>query len=117
MDSDTQYCFLCGKPCSTPCPDCSDVFYCSQEHLDVHRSQGRCLPWKVERQEGVGRIVVATRDIEPWELVMKDTALAVVREREDFCVSCGSVLPGRHYFKYYKRNLKLSTIFYFWFEI
>ena len=61
--------------------------------------EDRCLPWMVERREGVGKIVVATRDIEPWELVMKDNALAVVREKEDTCVSCGTTLLGRHYFK------------------
>ena len=66
--------------------------------MEVHRSEDRCQPWRVDRQEGVGRIVVASRDIEPWELVMKDTALAVVMESDHTCVLCGDMLPGMHLF-------------------
>ena len=66
--------------------------------MEVHRSEDRCQPWRVDRQEGVGRIVVASRDIEPWELVMKDTALAVVMESDRTCVSCGDMLEGMHLF-------------------
>ena len=31
-------CFLCLEPCSLLCPHCSLVHYCSQHHLDLHRS-------------------------------------------------------------------------------
>ena len=43
----------------------------------------------------MGRVVVASRDIEPWELVMRDTALAVVSETDDHCVLCNKVITGR----------------------
>jgi len=54
----------------------------------VHRSDGRCVPWTVKYQEGVGRILVASRDIAPWELIMKDTPLVTVHNMTDKCIDC-----------------------------
>ena len=39
--------------------------YCTEEHLKLHRPEKLCFPFKVERKEGVGRYLVATRDIQP----------------------------------------------------
>ena len=39
--------------------------YCTEEHLKLHRPEALCFPFKVERKEGVGRYLVATRDIQP----------------------------------------------------
>ena len=39
--------------------------YCTEEHLKLHRPEKLCFPFKVERKDGVGRFLVATRDIQP----------------------------------------------------
>ena len=51
--------------------------YSDQAHLKLHRPEGFCFPWMVEQRAGVGRYVVAVRDIAPLELVMWDSALSV----------------------------------------
>ena len=39
--------------------------YCTEEHLKLHRPEKLCFPFKVEQKDGVGRYLVATRDIQP----------------------------------------------------
>ena len=39
--------------------------YCTEEHLKLHRPENLCFPFRVEQKEGVGRYLVATRDIQP----------------------------------------------------
>ena len=37
----------------------------------------KCWPWKVESREGVGRMVVASRDIDCLEIVLEDQPVAL----------------------------------------
>ena len=67
-------CFLCAAPATSVCDKCGLVAYCSEFCLKVHRPENFCFPFMVEQKEGVGRFVVAVRDIEPLELVMWDNA-------------------------------------------
>eukprot|EP00092_Neocalanus_flemingeri_P069213 GFUD01084759.1.p1 GENE.GFUD01084759.1~~GFUD01084759.1.p1 ORF type:complete len:495 (-),score=115.46 GFUD01084759.1:46-1476(-) len=88
-------CFLCDKEYDDKCPHCEDVFSCSDDHLQVHRKDKKCLPWVVKFQEGVGRILVASRDILPFELIMKDDPLLIIRDNlMDLCVSCKHKIEG-----------------------
>jgi len=73
-------CFLCGEKCAEKCPKCEQIFACSSDHLQVHRCEEKCLPWTVKFQPGVGRTLVAARDIQSFELIMKDTPLVIVKE-------------------------------------
>ena len=41
------------------------------------KTGSRCWPWKVEYREGVGRMVVAVRDIECLEIVLEDQPVAL----------------------------------------
>jgi len=70
-------CFLCAKPATSICEVCRLVGFCGPEHAHLHRPEQFCFPFMVEMREGVGRFVVATRDIEPLELVMWDNAAAL----------------------------------------
>merc|ERR1719266_432028 len=70
-------CFLCAKPATSTCEVCGLVGFCGPEHAFLHRPEQFCFPFMVEMREGVGRFVVATRDIEPLELVMWDNAAAL----------------------------------------
>jgi len=70
-------CFICSKPATETCDKCNLVAFCSEEHKKLHRPENFCFPFMVEQKEGVGRYVVAVRDIEPLELVMWDAAAAL----------------------------------------
>ena len=70
-ERDFPECFLCRKPGVGICESCGEAGYCCQAHLAVHRSPkdpGRCLRFRIERREGKGNVMVATRDIEPGEV-------------------------------------------------
>ena len=88
-------CFLCDKQCCVKCPHCEQVFCCSDDNLQVHRSSKKCLPWVVKFQEGVGRTLVASRDIFPFELIMKDDPLVQSCTKSGILVTG---LPAKHRF-------------------
>jgi len=82
-------CFLCCTDCENTCDNCQLAF-CSLNHLEIHKQAGKCSPWFVETKPGVGRIVLAARDIRPFELVMRDTdLLGMVMMDDRACVECG----------------------------
>ena len=87
-------CFLCDQKCDDKCPHCEEVVSCSDDHLQVHRTDKKCLPWVVKFQEGVGRTLIASRDILPFELIMKDNPLVLVRDMKDLCVNCEDTITG-----------------------
>ena len=45
--------------------------FCSGQHQALHEEAGRCLPFTVATREIVGRCAVATRDIQPGELIFR----------------------------------------------
>jgi len=85
-------CFLCSKPSSTKCPGCSLVHYCSQDHLLAHRQQNYCFPFRVKWRAGRGRSLVATRRIDPMELIMFDAAIVTGPQAAStpVCLECAS---------------------------
>ena len=64
----------CDKRGTLTCGGCQEARYCSKEHQrehwKVHRAQ--CRPFKVVRAPGVGRHLVATRDISPGEIILEE---------------------------------------------
>ena len=70
-------CFLCAKKSTFICEKCGLVAFCSESCQKVHRPENFCFPFMVEQKPGVGRFVVAVRDIEALELVMWDNAAAL----------------------------------------
>ncbi len=70
-------CFLCGDPAVESCGDCDQVCYCGkQAHLQVHKAEqtsnagvaASCLPFRIDKVEGKGNVMVATRDIKAAEV-------------------------------------------------
>ena len=45
--------------------------FCSTQHQSLHEEAGRCLPFTVATRDMVGRCAVATRDIQPGELIFR----------------------------------------------
>jgi len=93
----TPLCSLCQAPTSSYCPECN--IPCCSLHITAHRPRDVCMPFTVRVQEGLGRYVVATRDIAAMEVILEDTpaVLGPNYETEAVCVEClgrvnGSVL-------------------------
>ena len=42
--------------------------------VNLHRS-GACQPFELRTKEGVGRYLVATRDIQPFEVILEDACV------------------------------------------
>ena len=45
------------------------------------RPSETCLPWSIDRLPIVGRVLVASRDIAPYELILKDSPLVIVPKK------------------------------------
>ena len=80
----TGDCVVCGRLARALCSGCKHVFYCSRDHQKKHwashkedcRGMAR-LPWRVERDDRVGRFLVATRDLQEGELLLQESPMVV----------------------------------------
>ena len=68
----SKECFLCLRPCENQCPHCGLVYYCSEDHLNLHRRDDYCFPYRAGRLPEKGRVLFATRDIKPLDLILVD---------------------------------------------
>ena len=50
------------------CQECHQAWFCSQECLEELHRPPKCFPLKVEKNESVGRYLVAARDLAPMEI-------------------------------------------------
>ena len=90
-------CWLCAEPAETPCEDCDRVHFCGPGHRDLHRQRGgTCRPFTVRRSDSVGRFMVATRDIEPLEIILEERPLVMgpCRDGNLVCVECLVSVPS-----------------------
>ena len=66
-NSDLAECYLCQALTDSSCPQCG-LASCPH-HLSSHlNTDNICLPFIIKYKEGVGRYVVASRDIKPNEV-------------------------------------------------
>merc|ERR1719180_546736 len=86
--NDKSECSLCQAPTSLSCPACGVT--CCSLHLTAHRPADVCLPFPVRVGEGVGRYVVATRDIKAGQVILEDrpACLGPCFDTEAVCVEC-----------------------------
>ena len=89
-------CFLCSTETDKVCQSCEMINFCTSNHLSTHRPDEDCLPYKIEYMEGVGRIVVAVRDIIAGEVVLTETSLVSGPgcKTPPVCVECLSDWSG-----------------------
>ena len=83
-------CFFCPNESTSKCEECPQG-YCSEDHFKLHKSSdGTCQPFKLQVKEGVGRILVATRDILPFETVLQDKCVGwgPFIDVKVICVAC-----------------------------
>ena len=89
-DPDEDSCFLCLAPCTNRCSFCNLVNFCSDEHFRLHRQDDYCFPYKSGRLPEKGRVLFATRDIKPLELVLIDpgTVVGPNYKSRPVCLQC-----------------------------
>ncbi len=90
-------CVVCGHLARTFCSSCKHVFYCSREHQRSHWrthkedcvAMGR-LPYRVERDDVLGRHLVATRDIPAGTLILNELPIVVGPRQlsKPVCLGC-----------------------------
>ena len=79
-------CYICPRLASITCPGCQLMACCSR-HLSLHRPATSCLPWNIDRLPVVGRVLVAARDIAPYELILRDSPLVIVPKKRSTSAS------------------------------
>lgn len=93
----TGDCVVCGRLARALCSGCKHIFYCSREHQKKHWGSHKeeCkgmarLCWRVERDDMVGRFLVATKDLEEGELVLNETPMVVGPRQltKPVCLGC-----------------------------
>ena len=96
IEESENLCFLCLKPCAELCSKCNEIPYCSPDHLEVHFDSNFCAPFRVLQKPNVGRFLIATRDIEPGELILKDKPVIFGPSFESgpLCLECLAPVDG-----------------------
>ena len=116
----TESCYLCCRAVPSPQWRCerheTARVFCSENHLRLHRpgqaDNDDCLPWSIQTSAQYGRYLVASRDIQPGELVLVEAAVSwgpdhhTSRplclecldqvEQDSACARCGYPLCVRH---------------------
>ena len=93
-EAESRRCFLCETACDRPCDACGDVYFCCDDHRDLHRPSSSpaalCYPFRIVSFDGVGRALVATRDIAAGELVFEERPLTVgpLHDTPPVCLGC-----------------------------
>jgi len=83
------WCMVCGTPC-TLCSICGIVPICA-DHISSHSRNGYCFPFLITKSEGKGRYYVATRDIQPLELILSEQPASTGPYTKTLpqCLGCG----------------------------
>ncbi|XP_045451337.1 SET domain-containing protein SmydA-8 [Melitaea cinxia] len=87
-------CEVCQKPASQTCGGCKLVYYCSRAHQKLGWKEGhksKCCGYKIQYSEELGRHMVATRDIQQGEIILREKPAAIGPKIscKPHCLSCG----------------------------
>ena len=63
----------------------------NNNHTDQNTSTSL---WKVSTLPNIGKVLLATRDIKPWEKVLEDTALVTAPCNSAACLGCLGAVSG-----------------------
>ena len=109
-------CFLCGsKDSQLLCRHCQKTTACSEDCMKIHcpdnittttspeveSSSIRSNAFRMQENETVGRYLVASRKIQPQEVVLIDPALVIAPQSLPVCLVClGKSKSNTNYFLY-----------------
>ncbi|XP_037828330.1 SET domain-containing protein SmydA-8 [Lucilia sericata] len=70
-------CTICKTETKNSCSNCKQVFYCCVEHQkqDWKNHKKNCHPYKIVQNEELGRHLITTRTIKPFEIILKEAPL------------------------------------------
>lgn len=95
---DVTTCFICDNEATINKE--AEVRYCCQEHKELHQppDQDEAYPFVVKYRPDIGRYMVASRDIQPGELIFAEEPLAVGPNHTSLpcCLDCMNQVTG-HY--------------------
>ncbi|CAH0588908.1 unnamed protein product [Chrysodeixis includens] len=95
-------CEVCQQPANQICGGCKLVYYCSRPHQKLGWREGhkfKCCAFKIQYSDTLGRHMVATRDIQQGEMILKEKP-AVIGPRIScpaICLTCGKNLDPKEY--------------------
>ena len=92
----SRVCFLCETDQCEACESCGLVSSCAQhKNLQNSKDGSFCYPWNVEKREGVGRVLVAVRDIKYLEIILEDDpiGLSPTQDTPQLCLQCFKLIP------------------------
>lgn len=72
-----QKCAECQKPAELKCSACKLVTYCCKDHQKKHWKQHKniCKAYEVITSKEVGRCLVASRDLNPGDVIINELPL------------------------------------------
>ncbi|CAG9864920.1 unnamed protein product [Phyllotreta striolata] len=75
--SDEAKCEVCDKQASHRCSSCHNARYCCREHQKAHWKQHKpnCRPFKICKDDVLGRHAKATKAINPGEVILQEHPL------------------------------------------
>ncbi|XP_066261852.1 SET domain-containing protein SmydA-8-like [Euwallacea similis] len=67
-------CAVCGEPAELKCSACKLVVYCGKDHQKQHWKEHKilCRPFEVLEDPECGKCLVATRDLQPGDLILTE---------------------------------------------
>lgn len=86
-------CAVCHAGATQCCSSCHSVFYCSRQHQKQHWKfhKFRCTPYKLNMSAELGYHIVATRDIQQGEIILKEDPIILGPKIVSLsvCLGCG----------------------------
>lgn len=90
-------CEVCQQPANQTCGGCKLVYYCSKAHQKLGWREGhkfKCCAFKIQYSDTLGRYMIATRDIQPGEMILKEKPAVIGPKMTGppECLGCGKKL-------------------------
>ncbi|BES92705.1 MYND finger [Nesidiocoris tenuis] len=91
-------CLVCTQPASSRCSSCRAASYCSKEHQKQHwkTHKNQCIPYQVKEDKKLGRFLVASRDIQRGDVILKEHPLlsGPPHSTGPVCLGCNVLLTS-----------------------
>ncbi|XP_030387377.1 SET domain-containing protein SmydA-8 [Scaptodrosophila lebanonensis] len=96
-------CNVCAAQTKNKCSNCNQVSYCSVQHQkqDWRQHKANCHPFKIAENELLGRHLIATRNIKPYEIILKEAPLVrgPAQISAPVCLGCLNSIEPTDYIK------------------
>ncbi|CAG9767247.1 unnamed protein product [Ceutorhynchus assimilis] len=96
LQDEPNKCQVCRNPAKQKCAGCNCVYYCSREHqkFDWKKHKKVCKSYKVVTNEAEARHIVATKDINPGEIILQEPPLiwGPSQVTVPVCLGCGQAI-------------------------